>query len=134
MFDEPYVTLLGRPTWGAPYDEPEEPPPGFGIADTLLVEGYHQRDPRGYVTPAPMTRLSYRSRLVERISSGEHHDVVVDEVSRRRVIAWVDAMGPYRGENEVRAMPDPVFQGVDWLSIRPRIRTAPVIVRPGPVD
>ena len=29
---------------------------------------------------------------------------------------------------------DPVFQGVDWLSIRPKIKTAPRIVRPGPVD
>ena len=43
-------------------------------------------------------------------------------------------MCPYRGEEEVREIPDPEFQGVDWLSIRPRIKTAPVIVRPGPVD
>ena len=25
-------------------------------------------------------------------------------------------------------------QGIDWLAIRPRIKTAPRIVRPGPVD
>jgi len=29
---------------------------------------------------------------------------------------------------------DPVFQGVEWLSIRPKIKNAPRIVRPGPVD
>jgi hypothetical protein len=43
-------------------------------------------------------------------------------------------MAPYRGSEEVRAIPDPEFQGVDWLSIRPRIKTAPTIIRPGPVD
>ena len=58
----------------------------------------------------------------------------VDPVSLQRLIAWVDAMCPYRGDEEVRAIDDPVFQGVDWLSVRPRIKTAPRIVRPGPVD
>jgi hypothetical protein len=43
-------------------------------------------------------------------------------------------MCPYRGDEEIRAIPDPEFQGVDWLAIRPRIQTAPRIVRPGPVD
>jgi len=43
-------------------------------------------------------------------------------------------MGPYRGEEEVRAIPDPEFQGIDWLAIRPLVKSAPTIVRPGPVD
>ena len=43
-------------------------------------------------------------------------------------------MCPYRGDEEVREIPDPVFQGVEWLSIRPKIKNAPTIVRPGPVD
>jgi hypothetical protein len=134
IFTEPYWTLIGRPSWGAPYVRPENPPPGFGIADTILVEGFGQFDPKGYATPAPMQYLSSRSRLIERVSSGKHHDVKVDEVSRQRLIAWVDAMCPYMGEEEIRAIPDPEFQGVDWISVRPRIRTAPNIVRPGPVD
>lgn len=133
LFKEPYVHLIGNPSWGAPYKPPSNPPPGFGIADTLLVEAYDQRDPQAYVTPEPMTKLSYRSRLVEIASSGKHHEVKVDEVSRRRLIAWVDAMCPYRGEEEVREIDDPVFQGVDWLAIRPQIKSAPVIVRPGPI-
>ena len=134
MFDEPYVTLIGRPTWGAPYLEPESPPPGFGIADTILVEGFSTVDPLGYVTPPPLSRLSYASRLIERASSGTHHGVVVDSVGLRRLSAWIDAMCPYRGEEEVRRLPDPDFPGIDWLSIRPRIATAPTISRPGPVD
>jgi hypothetical protein len=38
------------------------------------------------------------------------------------------------GEEEIRRIPDPVFQGVDWLAVRPRIATAPQVNRPGPVN
>jgi len=134
MFPEPYVTLTGRPTWGAPYKKPANPPPGFGIANTILVEAYHQRDPQAYATPAPMTALSYKSPLIDLASSGEHYDVKVDTVSLRKLIAWIDAMCPLRGAEEIRAIPDPEFQGIDWLSIRPQVENAPRIVRPGPVD
>ncbi len=134
LFKEPYVTLLGNPSWGAAYHPPKDPPPGFGIADTILVEAYDTRDPAAYATPEPMTKLSYRSRLVERASNGQHNDVRVDEVSRLRLIAWVDAMGPYIGEEEVREIDDPVFQGIDWLAMRPQIKNAPVVVRPGPIE
>jgi hypothetical protein len=133
-FAEPYHVLTGRPTWGTPYRLPPSAPPGFGIAGMLMVEGYGQIDPAGYKTPTPMTSLSYKSRLIDLCSSGKHYDVKVDAVSLQRLIAWVDAMCPYLGDEEVREIPDPVFQGVDWLAIRPRIQTAPRIVRPGPVD
>jgi hypothetical protein len=133
-FDEPYMLLTGQPTWAAPYREPDRPPPGFGIAGMLMVEGYTTTDPAAYRTPPPMTRLSYRSRLVDLAASGKHHGVSVDPVSLQRLIAWVDAMCPYQGDEELRQIEDPVFQGVDWLAIRPRIKTAPRIVRPGPVD
>ncbi len=134
LFSEPYLTIIGRPSWGAPYVPPENPPPGFGIAGQLMVEGYDQRDPAAYQTPEPMTALSYRSRLVDIASSGKHYGVTVDEISRLRLIAWVDAMTPYQGLEEIRSMPDPEFQGIDWLAVRPRIQSAPTIIRPGPVD
>lgn len=134
VFTEPYLTLIGRPTWGAPYVAPAKPPPGFGIAGMLMVEGYSTVDPRAYQTPPPMTALSYRSKLIELASSGRHHDVRVDDESLLRLILWVDTMCPYRGDDEVRQIPDPVFQGVDWLAVRPRIATAPRGLRPGPVD
>lgn len=134
IFDEPYVTLVGRPSWGAQYKAPDNPPPGFGWADTILVEGYDQRDPAAYHTVAPLTKLSYKSRLVERMASGTHHDVKVTGDDLLRVILWVDAMCPYYGSEELRNMPDPEFPGADWLPVRPRIQTAPVIPRPGPFD
>lgn len=134
IFPEPYHTLIGRPTWASRYVKPATPVPGFGIANVLMVEGYSTVDPEAYITPKPMTYLSYKSRLVELVSSGKHYEVKVDPVSVQRIIAWIDAMCPYLGDEEVRQMDDPVFQGVDWLAIRPRIKTAPRIIRPGPVD
>jgi len=133
-FSEPYLTLIGRPSWGAPYTPPEKPEPGFGLAGVFMVEAFGQVDPKAYKTPAPLTSLSYKSPLVELASSGKHHDVKVDPISLQRLITWVDAMCPYLGDEEVRAIPDPEFQGVDWLSVRPLIKNAPVIPRPGPVD
>jgi hypothetical protein len=134
IFTEPYLTLIGRPTWGAPYEMPAKPVPGFGLAGCLLVEAYGTTDPKAYVTPPPMTSLSYRSKLIDLVSNGRHYGVKVDEISRQRLIVWVDAMCPYLGDDEVRQIPDPVFQGVDWLSVRPKIASAPHINRPGPVD
>lgn len=133
-WDETYYTLIGRPTWGKAYETPKDCPPGFGIADTILVEGYEKTDPAAYATPAPMQRLSFKSRLIELASSGKHYEVRVDDVNLQRLICWVDTMCPYRGDEEVREEPDPVFQGVDWLAIRPKIQTAPHISRPGPVE
>ncbi len=134
IFSEPYMHLTGRPTWNRPYEPPENPPPGFGYADMLHVEGYYETDPVAYQTVPPMTALSYRSRLIELVSGGEHHGVQLDPVSLRKLIAWIDTMAPYRGAEEVREIDDPDFQGIDWLSIRPRVKTAPTIIRPGPVD
>lgn len=133
-FDESYGILTGHPTWGKAYQTPDRPQPGLGIADMLMVEAYDKVDPAAYQTPRPMTKLSFKSRLIELASNGKHYNVQVDPISLQRLIVWVDAMCPYNGEEEIRSEPDPVFQGVDWLSIRPRIQTAPRIVRPGPVD
>lgn len=133
-FDEAYWVLTGRPSWGAPYSAPEPRPPGWGIADMLMVEAFGTTDPAGYRTPAPMSGLSSRSRLIELVSHGGHHDTVIDPLSRLRLIVWVDAICPYLGDEEIRDIPDPEFQGIDWLAVRPRIRTAPRIARPGPVN
>jgi hypothetical protein len=34
------------------------------------------------------------------------------------------------GEEEIRALADPEFSGIEKLPIRPRLKTAPVIERP----
>jgi hypothetical protein len=135
-FKEPYVTLMGSPTWGVGYKHrPEEKTAGgYGWADTILVESYSTLDPAGYATYPAMTKLSYKSRLVERMMSGKHNGVKVSGDDLLRVILWVDAMGPYFGAEEVRCLEDPLFQGKDWISQRPRVMTAPIVQRPGPFD
>jgi hypothetical protein len=77
-----------------------------------------------------MQHLSYTSKLIEIAMSGEHHDVKVDPVGLRKLIGWVDTNCPYRGQQEIRAIADPDFIGIDLLSIRPRTKTAPIIARP----
>lgn len=128
---EPYLTLIGKPGWGRTNAVPEHLP-GYDLAGTLKVENYSTVDPAAYATPAPMARLSYRSRLVERAASGKHHGAKADPFSLLRLILWVDTMCPYLSDEEIRAEDDPVFQGSEWLAIKPRLKTAPTVIRPGP--
>jgi hypothetical protein len=125
VFKEPYVTLVGHAQFNR-----VDAPSGTGIAGAIMVENYQQSDPASYATLRPMQYLSYTSKLIEIASSGKHHDVKVDPLSLRRLIAWVDTNCPYRGEEEIRAIPDPNFPGIEQLPIRPRVKTAPVIARP----
>ena len=128
---EPYMTLIGKPGWGRTNAVPENVP-GYDLAGTLKVENYSTVDPAAYCTPEPMTRLSYTSRLIALASNGKHHGVQVDPFSMLRLILWVDTMCPYLTDSDIRAEDDPVFQGSDWLAIKPRLKTAPVLIRPGP--
>jgi hypothetical protein len=77
-----------------------------------------------------MQYLSYKSRLVDLAASGKHYDVKVDPENLHRLMVWVDACCPFRGDEEVRAQGDPHFPGIERLPIRPRVATAPVIERP----
>ena len=67
------------------------------------------------------------------LHEGKHHEVKLDPENLLRLILWVDTLCPYRGEEEIREIPDPEFQGVEWLAVRPRIKTAPQLTRPGPL-
>ncbi|MBL7152324.1 MAG: hypothetical protein ISS79_01300 [Phycisphaerae bacterium] len=124
MFNEPYVTLVG----GAQYSGVD--PKRKGIAGAIMAENYAQSDPASYVTLRPMQHLSYTSKLIDIAMTGEHNDVKVDPLSLRKLIAWVDTNCPYRGEEDIRAIPDPDFAGIDQLPIRPKVATAPTIHRP----
>ncbi len=138
-FKEPYLTLIGPAAW--PEAVPGKGRPGFGIAGAIPVYGLRADDayPNDPATDAsstiqrtmrPMRYLSFRSRLIELAGSGEHYDVKAKPSDLRRLIAWVDANCPYLGQEELRAMADPEFDGIEQLPIRPRVKTAPVIDRP----
>ncbi|MBN2269735.1 MAG: hypothetical protein JXN61_03920 [Sedimentisphaerales bacterium] len=124
MFNEPYVTLVG----GAQFSGID--PQRKGIAGAIMAENYAQSDPESYVTLRPMQCLSYTSKLIDIAMTGSHNDVKVDPVSLRKLIAWVDTNCPYRGDEDIRAIPDPEFAGIEQLPIRPKVATAPIIPRP----
>ncbi|MCY2954996.1 MAG: hypothetical protein NTU53_23965 [Planctomycetota bacterium] len=125
FFKEPYVSLVGPVGFGVAKQKHSP-----GIAGALMVENYEFSDPDSYVTFPPMMGLSYRSKLIDLAMSGKHYDAVLDEVSLQKLIVWVDANCPYRGDEDVRAILDPAFPGVEDLPIRPLCKSAPVISRP----
>ena len=127
VFKEPYLTLVGPAGWGNPVAGGR---PGYGIAGAIPVESMSVPEPQLYATLRPMQYLSCKSRLIELAAGGKHYDVKVDPVSLHRLIAWVDACCPFMGEEELRALGDPDFPGIERLPIRPRVATAPVIERP----
>jgi hypothetical protein len=139
LFKEPYLTLIGPAAWPIPL--PKTGQPGYGLAGAIPVYGLkpddvYPNDPATdgpstiHRTLRPMRYLSARSPLIELAMSGKHHDVKVDPVGLLKLIAWIDANCPYLGEEEIRAMADPDFNGIEQLPIRPRLRTAPIIERP----
>jgi len=132
VFKEPYLTLIGSAAWYNPSRLPKQEARGYGIACPIPVETLDpsRNHPRGLATLSPMDYLSCKSKLIEIAMSGKHNRVKVDPLSRRRLIAWVDACCPYAGEEEVRALGDPHFDGIESLPIRPRVATAPIIARP----
>ena len=130
-FKEPYLTLIGSTSWGVRAAGVDPKNPGYGLAGALPVEagGYHRQDPYGPIKP--MSSLSYTSPLIQLATSGKHHKVKIDGDDLLRLIAWVDCNCVYRGEEEVRQIPDPdeaAFRKHGW-TVPPKTRTAPVIDR-----
>ena len=138
-FKEPYITLVGS-AWSGP----RVSGPGAGLAGCLNVEGMHDHTGHTALQPLkPMTMLSSTSRLIEMVMTGKHPKtkdgkdvdakIKVEGEDLRRIIAWVDANCVYRGDEEVRMIPDPPEDRVARFAVRPRIKTAPVIDRLQPV-
>ena len=125
VFKEPYLTLLGPIGFGVA-KKPHQP----GLAGALMCENFEMSDPDSYATTRPMQHLSYTSQLIDLCRRGDHYDTELDPVSLLALIGWVDANCPYRGDEDVRAIPDPEFAGIDDLPVRPRTKTAPVSARP----
>jgi len=138
-FKEPYLTLIG-PAWRSPITSDV---PGAGLAGCLNVE----RGGGGHATLQPLTpktMLSSTSPLIRTVMTGKHPkaqdgsevnaNIVVSPEDQRRLIAWVDANCVYRGDEEIRQIPDPLPDQVARFPVRPRIKTAPVIDRLQPIN
>ncbi len=125
VFKEPYLTLIGPIGFGL--NRKSQP---AGIAGAIMCENFEMSDPESYATMRPLQYLSYASPLVELCRAGWHYDVMLDPKSLQTLMGWIDANCPYRGDEDIRAIPDPEFAGVEELPIRPRTRTAPAVTRP----
>ena len=82
----------------------------------------------------PMTALSYRSKLIKIATSGEHHNVKVSDEEKDKLVAWIDALCPILGLEEIMAqdnMPEKEFMNSSnyntGLSFPAKMRTAPYI-------
>jgi hydrazine synthase alpha subunit-like protein len=135
QFKEPYVTLVGGGNnWYQPVDGKLVNAHGLpaSISGCLIVEGYRERTPEALATLAPMTCMSSASLLIDRAVDEQHIKAKMDPKSLRRLIGWVDANGPYLGEEEIRQMPDPTPE-TRWATpvpvVKPRLKTAPRINR-----
>jgi len=143
QFKEPYVTLVGGGNnWYAPVNKKLISKHGLpsSISGCLIVEGYRERTPEALAVLKPMTHMSSASLLISRAMDEKHIKAKMDPKSLRRLIGWVDANGPYLGEEEIRQMPDPVHKAefkhpynsgysIPMPVVKPRLNTAPRINR-----
>jgi hypothetical protein len=133
-FKEPYLTLIGSTAWVGRQPHIDPKGKGYGLAGALPVESGYRGDP--YAPIPPMRWLSYTSPLIKLATSGKHNDVKIEGEDLLRLIAWVDCNCVYRGEEEVRQIPDPdaaQFRKHGW-TVPPKTRTAPIIDRLQPVS
>ena len=74
-----------------------------------------------------MVAMSYRSRLLELATSGKHHDVRISPEEEARLVAWIDTLTPYLGQEEILNIPDPKRGRSGTYPAR--MRTAPKVFR-----
>ena len=72
--------------------------------------------------------------LDDLVTSGKHHQVKVEGEDLLRLIAWVDCNCVYRGDEEVRQIPDPPPEIANRFPVPVKTRTAPEIDRLQPVS
>lgn len=119
-FKEPYLTLIGGTIWGGlpPTATVDPKSPGYGLAGVLPVNN----GPLGPLKP--MSALSYASPLIQLATSGKHHGVKVEGEDLLRLSVWVDCNCVYRGEEEVRQIPDPDPNAYRHWSVPPKTHGA----------
>jgi len=131
-FTEPYYSLVdGDRVYSKNQKMKEDGRPEPNPAGIFMVEGMPQNDPVSLATLPPYSAFSPTSMLVKNASSGKHgKGVKVAPEDLAKLVAWVDANGPYLGDEEIREMYDPqTWAAVNVPAVRPRVATAPKINR-----
>ncbi len=140
-FKQPYLTLIGKFKMPRNIKMPKgmkkvnSKTPGFAIAGCIPVE-YLGASFNSDETLKPMTMLSYTSPLIKMVMTGSHKGVKIEGNDLRRLIAWIDTNCVYRGDKEIRQLPDPTekTRNFNRFAIKPRVKTAPIIDRTQPIN
>jgi len=131
-YTEPYYTLVdGARVYDKKQPMDERGLPSPNLAGIFMVEGIDKNSPTSLATIPPYSAFSPTSTLIKNASSGKHGGgVKVSPVELERLVAWVDANGPFLGDEEIRQMYDPYSWAVENVpAVRPRVATAPRINR-----
>ncbi|NQT85411.1 hypothetical protein HQ560_01520, partial [bacterium] len=119
IFPEPYITL----TCG------DNPVNNFGTGrlQRPTIAGNFFIWTETYATIQPMTRWSYKSRLINMHLHGKHNDVKLTKEEMGKLIVWVDTNCHYRSLADVLSIadPDPAWFGA-WPNL-PRLSSAPYV-------
>jgi len=103
------------------------------IAPYYVYPNKDEKYPTTETVVPPMTALSYKSKLVDFATSGKHNGVKVTPEEEMRLVAWVDALCPYLGLEEIISQPDidaeSYFKQTPYkgLSYQALMHTAPYI-------
>jgi len=124
-----------EPDVGRALHAPAKPPPGFrdrGHADGrgLLDDGPEGLRDAGADDRAVVPQQAHPDRLERQAPRGQGG---CDESAAAHLLGRHHG-APSSARKEIRSEPDPEFQGVDWLAVRPRLKNRARIVRPGPID
>jgi len=118
IFPEPYITL----TCG---DNPVNNFATMGRMKPTIAGNFFIWEL--YPTFEPMTKWSYKSRLINMHLRGKHHDVKLSKEELGKLIAWVDTNCHFRSLSDVLAIDDP---DANWFlnwPYRPRLGSAPYV-------
>ena len=131
----PYVKLVFGNKPGATLEEIKKTSIAGPIFPYALYPNPEVKIPTPDTVVPPMTAMSYRSPLIEIISSGKHYDVKVSPEEEAMIIAWIDTLCLYMGSEELLQQPDidPAEYYFDpvrkYFTYPPRMSTMPEVHR-----
>ncbi len=119
IFAEPYITL----TCGK--NNVNHHATGGRFAPTIAGNFFIWASP--YTTIAPMTRWSYKSKLVNMLLSGRHNKVTLTEEELGKLITWVDTNCHFRGLRDITHINDPDPDRFAYWPNPPKLKSAPYV-------
>jgi hypothetical protein len=128
----PYVQLVSGHNFSNYQEQVEK-----GLAGTVFpYYAYPNKNVKYPTTETvipPMTALSYKSKLLDIATLGKHHGVKVSPEEEMMLAAWIDALCPYLGREELMEIPDIKDEdyfnqsGYEKLSYKSLMHTAPIV-------